>query len=183
MFLAKGPNGPDALCDYYNYSYGPAVQGGLKAIRGLGRGKQCSKKQCSRAVHMHISIKTMVGGTISLAITALDTVGMVKMKIYDSVGIPLGQQRLLLAGKPVVDYFTMLDYDIQHKTTLQVAWRSCGGMHTVSSATSNSGNPIPGVDRARAPDVQLAHAAATAAREDTEAPFVDPVHTLDVPDL
>ena len=98
-------------------------------------GKQRSRKQCSRTVHMHIFVKTMVGGTIFSAIAALDTVGMVKTKTYDNVGIPPGQQRLLLASKPVVDYFTMLDYDIQHKTTLQVAWRNCGGMHTGSRWT------------------------------------------------
>ncbi|KAF7040530.1 hypothetical protein CFC21_050421 [Triticum aestivum] len=81
---------------------------------------------CSPTVEMKIYVKILPGNTITLEVGRSDTVGSVKVKLYELDGMPPRQQRLIFARKQLEDHRTLADYNVQKEATFHLVGRLCG---------------------------------------------------------
>lgn len=75
---------------------------------------------------MKIFIKTLTDLIIHLEVTSSDTIKYVKELVYEKEGIPMDQQRLIVAGKQLKNDKTLADYNIQNGGILNLVLRLMG---------------------------------------------------------
>eukprot|EP00605_Chrysophyceae_sp_TOSAG23-4_P001509 GSChrysophyteH1.ASY1.ANO1.1653.1 assembled CDS len=76
---------------------------------------------------MHIRVLSLEGRELSLLCEPTDTVNDVHEQILRSEGLPTSEQRLVFADKPLVGDKMLMDYNIQHETTLHLVPSLRGG--------------------------------------------------------
>jgi len=82
---------------------------------------------------LRVFVKTLEGTARPLDLDLSDTIGVVKKKIAESVGVPTNQQRLVQDGEDLKeDAWTLANYRVAPESTLYVVLRS---------------RPIPGPDK------------------------------------
>ena len=77
---------------------------------------------------MKIFLKTLVGKTCTFEVASSDTIESLKLMILDAVGISVNHQRIIFAGKELLNCRTLSDYNIQHENTLHLVIRMWGAM-------------------------------------------------------
>ena len=91
---------------------------------------------------MQIFIKTLVGAHYSLDVSSSTTVEELKEIIYETVGFPPDQMRLVYASHSLEDDKTLADYNIQKSSVVHVILRLRGGMYHETSGKNGNFKPL-----------------------------------------
>ena len=89
-----------------------------------------------------IFVQDMTGCTFALEVKPSDTMANVKTKIQDHEGIPPDRQRLVLAGQPLDDAYTLEDYKIQRESTIHMIAMGPSREVAVNSLAQSTPEPM-----------------------------------------
>lgn len=76
---------------------------------------------------MQLFVRNINSACYSFEVEFTDTVLDLKEKIFDKLGIYKEHQRLIFAGKELMNYRCLIDYSIMRESTLQLALRFPSG--------------------------------------------------------
>ena len=76
---------------------------------------------------MQIFVKNLSGNTITLEVEPNESIASVKKKIELKTKISPGQQRLIFAGKQLLDDKDLSDFNVQKYATIHLVLRVEGG--------------------------------------------------------
>ena len=77
---------------------------------------------------IQILVKLVTGKIVTVEADPSDTIAIVKHKLECIEDIPAYQQKLLFYGEPLEDEISLSDYDIQHKSTLDLLITKAGNV-------------------------------------------------------
>lgn len=72
---------------------------------------------------MRINVQVLGGDATAFEVEASDTVGNLKMRVWDVKGVPAAEQRLLHCGKQLEDGRLLSDYNLCHDVIIYMARR------------------------------------------------------------
>lgn len=101
---------------------GQEIKSGRLNHHCIATGDTLTMSFCS----MQIFVRKFDGKTITLNVTANETVSSVKQKIQQKTSVPAAQQRLVFGGRQL-DAGRLLDYQIRNNSTLELQGRLRGG--------------------------------------------------------
>ncbi|KAJ4454128.1 hypothetical protein PAPYR_11244 [Paratrimastix pyriformis] len=89
---------------------------------------------------IQIFVKPLIGRTFTVEVNPAVTVGSLKIKIQNKVGIPLDQQSLYFAGKWLRDDRTLAEYATENGSTFYLVYRIRGvtRFHTATNRTATA---------------------------------------------
>ncbi|KAG5899742.1 hypothetical protein JTB14_006080 [Gonioctena quinquepunctata] len=82
---------------------------------------------CFEEPNMEIQIKTLMGTTFDMKVSAMDTIADIKKKIYRIEGIPTFQQNLIYQSRDLKDFNRLVDAGISNGATLTLVISMKGG--------------------------------------------------------
>ena len=92
-----------------------------RTLRDYNIHHECTLNVIHRlAPHIEISVETLTGRTITLSVDVCNTIGNLKSKIEERIGVPIDQQYLLFADQQLEDRRTLWYYKIQNKSILHL---------------------------------------------------------------
>jgi len=73
-------------------------------------------------------VRTARGDTIVMDVTGSESIESVRSRVAERAGVPVGEQRLIFAGKQLEDGRVLEDYAVPNDATVHAAYRLRGGM-------------------------------------------------------